>query len=131
MGRNTESGTSSNTFGRRFGRAGYGLTAVELAAMRVRFQATPAAPDLVSLYEAAVQSSLDVPLLIAEVERLALKYANLVAACRAGLLDALENGEAPEWSDAWRYIIDELPPVPETHPLSCRPLDPPDTGGEA
>ena len=39
-------------------------------------------------------------------------YADLVAACRAGLLAAGEGDPDP-----WGYIVDELPAAPEGHPL--------------
>lgn len=40
-------------------------------------------------------------------------YADLVAACRAGLL-AVRDGD----SQAWRFLADELPEAPAGHPLN-------------
>lgn len=54
------------------------------------------------------------------VRRSARLYADLVAACRAGLLAAQEGD-----SDPWWYLRDELPPAPPGHPL-----DGPETGPE-
>ncbi|MGZ0147954.1 hypothetical protein ACXJJ3_12865 [Kribbella sp. WER1] len=88
--------------------------------MNSRFHAILKAPMGDEFQHAAVMSACDVPRLIAEVHRLALRYADLVAACRAGLLDAAENGDNPQSSDAWRFVLDELPPLPETHPLAQR-----------
>ncbi|WP_344151690.1 hypothetical protein [Kribbella yunnanensis] len=118
----------NENYGRRYG---YGLTSVDLSEMRARFRAVVQAPDVDVLYQAAVLSSCDVPRLIAEVERVAMRYADLVAACRAGVFFAIENGDA-DWMGSWQFVLDELPPVPVTHPLwSCRPPeDSGDSGGD-
>lgn len=50
--------------------------------------------------------------LVGELALARRAYADLVAACRAGLL-AHRDGE----SDAWCYLADELPPAPAGHPL--------------
>lgn len=70
------------------------------------------APDLEDFVQAVIVSSCDVPGLVAEVTRLALRYADLVAACRAGLVAHMEGDPA-----AWEYVADELPPAPAGHPL--------------
>ena len=57
--------------------------------------------------------SRDVLALAGELARTRRAYADLVAGCRAGMLAAGE-GEA----DPWRYVADELPPVPPGHPLA-------------
>ncbi|MFI5729877.1 hypothetical protein ACIA49_07105 [Kribbella sp. NPDC051587] len=108
-------------------RYGYGLTSVDLSEMRARFRAVVQAPELPELHQAAVLSSCDVPRLIAEVERVAMRYADLVAACRAGIFFAIENGDA-DWLGSWQFVLDELPPAPVSHPMSCRP--PSSEGGD-
>lgn len=80
--------------------------------MRARFEATLRAPNMDSLFGATVASSCDVPELVTEVERLRAEYADLVAACRAGLL-AERDGDP--W--AWEFVADALPPAPAGHPL--------------
>lgn len=80
--------------------------------MRARFEATLRAPDMEAFAQATIVSSCDVPRLLIEVERLRRDYADLVAACRAGLLAKIE-GDAL----AWDYVSDALPPAPPGHPL--------------
>lgn len=84
--------------------------------MRARFEATLRAPDMDSFVQAVIVSSCDVPALVIEVERLRLAYADLVAACRAGLLAELERD--PAAGSGWDYVADELPPAPAGHPLA-------------
>ena len=50
--------------------------------------------------------------LVGELALARRAYADLVAACRAGLL-AHRDGEP----DAWCYLTEELPPAPAGHPL--------------
>jgi hypothetical protein len=57
--------------------------------------------------------SRDVLVLASELARTRRAYADLVAACRAGML-AARDGEA----DPWRYVAEELPAVPAGHPLT-------------
>lgn len=80
--------------------------------MRARFEATLRASWQEEFVFALVVSSCDVPGLVTEVERLALRYADLVAACRAGLVAEMEGDPA-----AWEYVADELPPAPAGHRL--------------
>lgn len=78
----------------------------------------PARAGVAQLYVAALDSALDVPRLVSEVDRLGralvrsrLRYANLAAAARATL--AAASDEDP---DPFGYLRDEL-----THPT---PTDP-------
>jgi hypothetical protein len=111
--------TVNENYSRRYG---YGLTSVDLSEMRARFRAVVRSEDLDTLHQASVLSSCDVPRLIAEVQRVAMRYADLVAACRAGIFFAIENGDA-DWMGSWQFVLDELPPPPVSHPMSCRPPD--------
>ncbi|MEV6416096.1 hypothetical protein [Kribbella sp. NPDC051718] len=80
--------------------------------MRARYEAILRAITYNGFVGAAIMSSRDVPVLVAEINRLALRYADLVAACRAGLIAEMEGDPA-----AWDYVADELPPAPAGHPL--------------
>ena len=89
---------------------------VDLPAVATRYRRAvtlPAAAGIARLYVAALDSALDVPRLVSEVDRLAgalvasrLRYANLAAAARA-TLTAAEDGD----SEPYGYLRDEL-----THP---------------
>ncbi|QNE18879.1 hypothetical protein F1D05_14385 [Kribbella qitaiheensis] len=85
--------------------------------MRARFEATLRAPNMDSLFTATIASCGDVPELVTKVERLASRYANLVAACRAGLVWAVENGDPTDRDTPWGFVADALPPAPAGHPL--------------
>lgn len=92
--------------------------------MRSRFEAVNDAPLTNSFVVAVAASIADVPALIGAVERLhtenhtlRLVLADLVAACRAGLLVAAEHGDPIGTDSAWEYVTDQLPPAPAGHPL--------------
>lgn len=90
---------------------------VSVDRVRARYAATmpgPVRPHDVSWLTRVLASLRDLPLLVTELVQVRRAHADLVAACRAGLV-ARQDGELDE--SAWRYITDELPPAPLGHPL--------------
>jgi hypothetical protein len=90
---------------------------VSVDRVRARYAATMPGPDRphdVAWLTRVLASLRDIPLLVTELVQLRRGYADLVAACRAGLV-ARHDGQSEE--SAWRYITDELPPAPLGHPL--------------
>jgi hypothetical protein len=72
-------------------------------------QVTPGAARLLAALRTI---HVEVLSLVGELALARRAYADLVAACRAGLL-ALRDGE----TDPWQYLAEELPPAPPGHPL--------------
>lgn len=90
---------------------------VSVDRVRARYAATMPGPDRphdVAWLTRVLASLRDVPLLVTELVQVRRAYADLVAACRAGLV-ARRDGEPEE--SAWRYLTDELPAAPLGHPL--------------
>jgi hypothetical protein len=94
------------------------LTLAEVNEVRARFKAMLRASDHASYLDRAAVSAADIPVLVAEIERLRWRYADLVGACRAGLLAAAEGNELGDSGSAWIYVCDELSAPPDFHPLS-------------
>jgi hypothetical protein len=69
-------------------------------------------PGTARLFAALRTIHVEALSLVAELALARRSYADLVAACRAGLL-AMLDGEP----DAWHYLAEELPPAPPGHPL--------------
>ncbi|QNE18385.1 hypothetical protein F1D05_31610 [Kribbella qitaiheensis] len=98
----------------------------QVDAARARFEATLRAAPLNlpadTGVDAFVISSADVADLVREIKRLRSRYFVLEAACRAGLLAAVENDSrpAPLWvlDSPWLYVTDALAAPPVFHPLA-------------
>jgi hypothetical protein len=101
------------------------LTALRLNRVdevRVRYVEAMFARGRRSQIAALADSVRDVPALVAELVVLRRVYADLVAACRAGLL-ARRDGETD--AACWSYVTSELPSPPPGHPLHDDPATDP------